>query len=65
MTLILATKAADPIELVCCGACGSAAAILDEAAELGFVFDEGNGEWACEACATAPETPVLVGMRVI
>lgn len=65
MTLTLTTKATDPIELVCCDRCGSAAAILDEAAELGFAYDPESGEWVCEDCATAPETPVLAGMHAL
>jgi hypothetical protein len=64
MALTLTTLAADPIELVTCDHC-PAAAIADEAGELGWVYDEEAGEWACEDCAHAPTTPRLHGMRAL
>lgn len=63
MALTLVTLAADDIELIVCDGCGDTAAILDEAAQLGFVYDPDRGEWECERCANAPATPILVGMR--
>jgi hypothetical protein len=62
MTLTLTTLAADPIDLVTCGSC-TTAAIEDETTELGWVHDADNDEWACETCTHAPATPRLHGMR--
>lgn len=61
MTLNLITLAAADIELVVCDSCDTAA-IHDETAALGWVYDEDRGEWECEQCAAAPAAPRLAGM---
>lgn len=62
MTLTLVTLAADPIDIVTCCEC-STAAIQDEADSLGWAWDEDRAEWECEDCHHAPTAPRLLGMR--
>jgi hypothetical protein len=58
---VLRTIAADPIELVICVICDTAA-FEDEADALGYTSDPETGEWVCEDCQYAPASPRLVGM---
>lgn len=58
---VLVTLAADPIELVICGTCDTAA-FADEADALGYTGCPDTGEWVCEDCLYAPDSPRLVGM---
>ncbi|WP_327358393.1 hypothetical protein [Streptomyces sp. NBC_01304] len=51
--MLLITRAANDIEIVQCGDDCEYYAFRDECEDLGWVWDEANGQWRCEDCHAA------------